>query len=1654
MAVEFASSASAHTDFDRLLIELRNLADSTRMQGNYFEELVRHFLKQDATWGTQHDEVWLWKDWPGRTGADIGIDLVARRTDGGITAIQCKFFSESHRIQKGDLDSFLEAVGRSPFTDGIWVDTTAVPWSGHATEALKNRDKPIRTVGLDQLRHSNIDWSSYEVLNPNVAPREFERKQLRSHQHRAVQQVMDAFDQDVERGKMIMACGTGKTFTSLKLAEKVTQKYGHGSANILFLVPSLALLQQTLEEWSREHDPELPLTAFVVGSDQTVGRKGTGDITSVAIEELAVPATTNGKDLAAAYDNHASGAEGMTVVFSTYQSIHAVHEAQQLGLETFDLVICDEAHRTTGVTLSDEDESAFVRVHDADYIQAERRIYMTATPRIFNDNVKNTARERDAELVSMDDEERFGKELYRLSFGQAVEQNLLTDYKVLVLGVSEDQIADNFQAQLADTSYELPITDVAKLVGCWNGLAKRQTGDFADTFGADIAPMRRAVAFAKDIKSSQRVASEFPELVNAHLSNITNDDPTDDLTVEAYHVDGTMRSTQRQEFLDWLKDEQSTDQYGRPVARILTNARCLSEGVDVPSLDAVLFLSPRKSQVDVVQAVGRVMRRSEGKQFGYIILPVAIPAGISAEAALNENERYKVVWQVLQALRAHDERLDAQINQAGLTGTPPETVVVSRIDLTKNKPKDDDSTIGTASSADEDPDVTDITTPGAPGNTSVTPALPGLGGSFDEAWKDSVYAKLVKQVGDRMYWDDWARDIDEIAGRFIKLIRTHLDAPETDPRPFARFVKALTQTVNPEVTNDEAIEMLAQHMITRPIFDAMFPESEFSAENPVSRSLEKVIAQFSENAAFAKELEPLEAFYGKVTDRIRGLDDVAAKQQMLVTLYDKFFSQAFPRLRDRMGIVFTPIEVVDYILKSADVLARTTFGKSLSDEGVNILDPFVGTGTFMTRLLQTGLIRPGDLARKYRHELFSNEIVLLSYYIAAVNIEAVYRQVCEETGTDPGEDVSFPGISLVDTFAMYEREARVAGDVFPTNSKRIDTQLESSINVIVMNPPYSVGQTSANDNNGNDLYPAVDARIRNTYAARSTGTRKSQLYDSYYRALRWATDRVKGQDAHSDGRGIIAFVSNSGFVDGNTADGVRLTWVEEFDDIFVFNLRGNQRTQGELSRKEGGKIFGSGSRTGVAITLLVRSSNSSEPARVHYCDIGDYLTREEKLERLRADASIEGTDFIKVKPNAAGDWINQRDDRFLSFQTIGDAATKGKLGTLGLFRQFSPGVFTSRDSWCYSSSKMTVEHNVSRLVLNYNESVRTGQANESPAEISWSRELRRDAKQGKVHKFDPAKIVVGAYRPFMKQFVYFDRALNSSVGQMPRFWPTSGHQNRAILVNADSRKESGGFMVDLLPDLHVTGDSQVFARYSWASTDADDGGFNLDALGASGGDVVVDGYRRVDNITDETLELYLATYADEAPELTKDDVFYYVYALLHHPEYRERYEADLKKLLPHIPRCRGFNEYVRIGRELAELHLDYENVPAWPGLDFDLKMTEGGDEYELFRIGKKMSWTQRKARTGLKYNEHLTITGIPEEADEYKIGGRSPLEWIIDRYYVKTDKASGIVNDPNDWLREHDNPRYVVDLIGSLVTVSMRTQELVRELPAFDVLDK
>ena len=1627
--------------FDRLLHQLRTTSRNPRDKGNRLEYLTKVFLTEDNLQRRLYKKVYLWKDWDGRENfGDIGIDLVAENVDGGVTAIQCKFYDEHSTIAKEHIDSFISASDCDPFTHRIIV-STAGKWSENAEKMLKNRHMPVRLLGLQAFRDSNIDWSTYSPDEPGeqqVAHKP--HKELRPHQEKAIKAALEHL-QKYDRGQLIMACGTGKTFTAIRLAEKFAEQNG-GHARVLFMVPSLALMSQSISEFSNE--VEDPFHAYAVCSDTKVGREkkrggAYADLADLRVEDLQLPATTDGVDLAVAMNANPLD-EGLEVVFSTYHSIDAVSAAQAAGIGDFDLIICDEAHRTTGVTLADESESNFVKIHDDKWVTGRKRVYMTATPKIFNEDTKFQASEKAAVLCSMDDVDTFGLPFYRIGFGEAVEKGLLTDYKVLVLGVSESQIATSFQNLLADESNELAIDDVAKLVGCWNGLAKRRSGELEASFGDDLAPMKRAVAFSRSIKDSQKIEREFEDLVRINLRNRENDDPTDDLGVQVRHIDGGFNAQSRAELLNWLKQEPNEE---GPICRILTNARCLTEGVDVPNLDAVLFLNPRNSMVDVIQAVGRVMRRAEGKKYGYIILPIAIPDGMSTAQALGDNKRYKVVWQVLQALRAHDERMDATIHQIELNASDPESIIVQTVDLAPKKEKD--SIGANDTEAPED---------------SITPAEQTTLTFPAQEWKDGVYAKIVDKVGTREYWDDWSKDIATIAGRHITMIRHLLDeaAPESELRTvFAQFVEGLQQTLNPAIDEEQAIEMLAQHLITQPVFDAMFAGHRFTELNPISLAMQNVVDHLNANAAFEKERESLSAFYESVQRRVKDLDNAAAKQHVIKDLYDKFFQNAFPRIAERLGIVFTPVPVVDYILRSADAALRESFGKSLSDEGVSIIEPFVGTGTFITRLLQLGLIRPEDLERKYTRELFANEIVLLSYYIAAINIETVYGEVAKEHGLG-SEYVPFNGMVLTDTFQLSESSHHLNLPAFRANSERAERELEQDIRVIVMNPPYSAGQNSANDNNQNEKYPKLDERIENTYVERSTATRKGSLYDSYIRAIRWASDRVKDS-------GVIAFVSNGSFIDGNSADGLRRCLVDEFSKLYVYNLRGNARTSGETRKREAGNVFGGGSRTPVTICVLVKDPSHTGEAVLHYRDIGDYLSREEKLDIIDREGSIARTEWEVIVPNAEADWVNQRDENYDTYQPIGDKATKGKPNTPGIFQFYSLGLATSRDPWVYNFSARGVEENVRRMIEFYNSEVDRYQQADGAAkkikvedfidfdstQFSWDRVNKSDVARGKKGAFDPSKMRASLYRPFCKQALYFDASnqFNNCVYQLPKLFPTPAHKNIAFgFTGRGATKEFSVLMVDTLPDYELVSKAQWMSLYTYEPVVEDDGGFNLNL----GGGEVVDGYTRKENITDATLAAYRSAYGDEG--IAKEDIFYYIYALLHHPEYREKYAADLKKMLPRIPLVKGFWEYSRAGRALAELHLGYESVDPYP-LDEVASSPAPEDleeRFEFYRV-QKLQFGPKKDKTRIKYNGHLTLKGIPEEAYEYQVNGRSALEWVIDRYQVKTDKKSLITNDPNDYCRAVNDPRYIVDLIKRLVTVSLETQKLVGTLPRFEVLE-
>ena len=1071
--------------FQELLNELAEATRNNKDKGTQFEKLIASYLMADPQYADRLSDVWLWEEWPDRWDTDVGIDLVARERDTGeYWAIQCKFYAPTYSLQKGDIDSFFTASGKKfstkegerSFAHRVVVSTTD-KWSKHADDALANQTISTARLWFKDLAESPIDWSQFSLSNlRDIKLRK--KKVPREHQQEAIAAVGIGFS-DADRGKLIMACGTGKTFTALRMMENEVPSDGR----VLFLAPSISLVSQSLREWTAESID--PFHAFVVCSDSKVGR----DEEDISTHDLAFPATTDARKLSKAASLMAKGRR--TIVFSTYQSIQVVADAQKAGFGEFDLIVCDEAHRTTGLTLPTEDPSQFVKVHDDAIVKAKKRLYMTATPRIFAEKSKTRASEADAVLFSMDDENTYGHEFYRLGFGKAVDRDLLSEYKVLIVAVKEGEmakLANNFNnAYRIDDKKAIDINFATKIIGSWKGLSKKglvlvgEDGQEEDVV-EDVAPMRRAVAFSKSIKDSKQTQEIFGQLVEIYRQSHQNDGDAFKgmVACQLDHVDGTMNALKRQTALDWLKADVDAGH-----CRILSNARCLSEGIDVPALDAVVFFDTRESIVDIVQSVGRVMRKAEGKQFGYIILPVCIPSDRVKDynSYIDSDPQFKGIWKVIKALRAHDESLvdEAEFRRKIKVITDP-----------GNKEGDDR----------KEGEQADL--------PLEFPNLP------IDAINEAVYAAIPKKLGDREYWAEWAKGIGQVAERLIGRINALIDHSPSLANDFARFLKGLQDTLNPTVSRSDAVEMLAQHILTLPVFQALFSDSDFPNRNVVGQALQGVVAKL-DAASVDSEIEGLQKFYDNVRERVALAKSDKSKQDIVRNLYDTFFNNAFPRMAERLGIVYTPVQVVDFILHSADAALRKHFGESLGSKGVQILDPFAGTGTFPVRLIQSGLIGKDALPHKLAHELHANEIVLLAYYIATINVETAYHGVM-------GNYQAFDGMVLTDTFQMTEESDLVDNVVLPENNARAERQLAQPIRVIVGNPPYSTGQGSANDNNQNDGYPTLDESIRKTYAASSTAMLVRNLYDSYIRAVRWASNRVAD-------RGVVAFVTNGSFLD-------------------------------------------------------------------------------------------------------------------------------------------------------------------------------------------------------------------------------------------------------------------------------------------------------------------------------------------------------------------------------------------------------------------------------------------------------------------------------------------------------------------------------------------
>ena len=1622
--------------FKSILEKYRKISFSERDKGDRFERLMQAYLLTDPKYSYQFKNVWLWNEFPGKKdlgGNDTGIDLVAVTYDNDYWAIQCKCYQDTATIDKPAVDSFLstssrefkdESLRTTSFAQRLWISTTN-KWGPNAYEAIKNQNPPVTRINLTDLMDAPVDWEKLEKGIHGENGRT-EKKKIYPHVLSVRDKVFEYFKEN-ERGRLIMACGTGKTMTSLKIAEKQTNNKG----TILFLVPSIALIGQTLKEWSSQADE--PINPICICSDPEITRnRTTGDQDLTSTIDLAWPASTDANYILKQFQHYKNANNGMTVVFSTYQSIDVIAKAQKVllknGFPEFDLIICDEAHRTTGYTEPGMDDSAFVKVHDADFIKSKKRLYMTATPRLYNVEAQSKAAKNDVPLWSMDEEKHFGKEIHRIGFGEAVENGLLTDYKVIILTLNDKDVPTAVQKMITNGEAEIKTDDLTKLIGTVNALSKQFLGNESVKVEGDENPMKRAVAFCGSIANSTNIAASYNLASENYLESLPEEKKTKMVTVQAMHMDGTMAAPQRDQMLSWLKEETPGNE-----CRIITNVRVLSEGVDVPSLDSVLFLSARNSQVDVVQSVGRVMRKSEGKKYGYIIIPVVVPADVEPEHALDDNERYKVVWTVLNALRAHDDRFNATVNKIELNKKRPNQIIVG----------------GTEYSFDGDDNPINKSRDGYEGTDQSKEIGRQIAIQFEQL-QNVVFARMVQKVGDRAYWEQWARDVAKIAERQIERIKYLINEKKDQRDAFDKFLSGLQKNINPSINEEQAIEMLAQHIITQPIFDALFEGYSFVKSNAVSMAMQGMIESLEGGSNLAEQDENLQKFYESVRKKATGIDNAEGKQRIIIELYDKFFKIAFPKMVEKLGIVYTPVEVVDFIIHSVNDILKKEFDRTISDENIHILDPFTGTGTFIVRLLQSGLIDLKDLERKYKDELHANEIVLLAYYIAAINIENAYHDATPDPDDGVGKEnyTSFDGIVLTDTFQLSEtQEGEIQyEEMLKKNSDRVEKQRKAPLRIIIGNPPYSIGQKSANDNAQNQSYIKLDKRIADTYVKESNAVLKNSMYDSYIKAFRWSTDRLDTTG------GIICFVSNGAWVDGNASDGFRKAIEKEFSSIYIFNLRGNARTSGELRQKEAGNVFGGGSRTPISITLLVKNPDvKSEKATIHYYDIGDYLDREKKIKIIKDFKTFANAKMSLqiLQPNEHGDWISLRNNSFNNFISIGNK--KEKSNTDFFTSVYSNGIKTQRDAWCYNSSKKVVSDNMESMIAFYNSEVDKiiEDANKTKLDalidndetrISWSRGLKEELSKKRKHSYSSESITIGHYRPFFKQNLYLSKVFNELVSLLPKIYPTEGIKNYTICIpSAGDTKDFSVLITDCFPDYGLLGGAQCFPLYHYEENNAIQKGlFDNDKSQK---------YVRRDAISDFILERAKKQYGKI---VNKEDIFYYVYGFLHSKEYRETFANDLKKMLPRLPlveTVKDFWAFSKAGRKLAELHLNYETVAPSP------VVTVTGDD-KTYSVDK-MRFPKKNQKETIHYNSKIAVSNIPAKAYEYVVNGKSAIEWIMERYSVTTDlnskgEGSGITNDPNDWAKEVGNPRYILDLLLSIINVSVQTVDIVNSLPKID----
>ncbi|MGL2537671.1 type ISP restriction/modification enzyme [Helicobacter pylori] len=1591
-----------------LIKEKLHAIPNLRHKGSLFEKISKQFLQEHDS-ANEYESIDLWYDWELRGNErDKGIDIVIQTTSKEYIAVQCKFHQNS--ISYNDISPFLtqllSGVGEVKFKKGIIISTSNL--TSEALKAIEQIRSTGKDIDIDEITeedfiYSRIDWEKFDPTKTEDEIPLCDKKRPRPHQTEAINATKEYFsDPKNARGKLIMACGTGKTYTSLKIMETLDPKI------TLFLAPSIALLSQTFREYAQEKSE--PFYASIVCSDDKVGQSKNEDNDDIKFSELPIKASTRLEDILSAYEK-AQKENKRFIIFSTYQSALRIKEAQEAGLNGIDLIICDEAHRTVGAMYSSnerDDKNAFTLCHSDENIKAKKRLYMTATPKIYSESSKAKAKESDNVIYSMDDEEIFGDEIYTLNFERAIALDLLTDYKVIILAVRKENLSgvtNSVNKKISQLKAEGTKLDkklinnefVCKIVGTHKGLAKqdlialddenKEDNDLKNK--ADTFVSQRAISFCKSIQTSKNIKDSFKTIMECYDEELKKKS-FKNLKISIDHVDGTMNCKDRLEKLENL------NQFEPNTCKVLSNARCLSEGVDVPALDSVIFFDGKSAMVDIIQAVGRVMRKAKNKKRGYIILPIALEESEikNLDEAVN-NTNFKNIWKVLKALRSHDSSL---VDEA----TFKEKIKIFGSDDAKN-PDDEELEKDKTEQSPNDPKQAQKTL-------------------FDaillQDLANAVYNVMPTKLGDRNYWENFAKKTGNIARTLNNRLK---DIFEKNPEIFHGFLDSLRGNIHQNIKEDEALDMITSHIITKPIFDALFGDN---IQNPIAKALDKMVLKLS-SLGLEGETKDLKNLYESVKTEAARAKSQKSQQELIKNLYNTFFKEAFRKQSEKLGIVYTPIEVVDFILRATDGILKKHFNTDFNDKNITIFDPFTGTGSFIARLLskENDLISDEALKEKFQKGLFAFDIVLLSYYIALINI----------TQAAQNRDRSlknFKNIALTDSLDYLEEKSDKG--VFPLfedlkENKDIKTTLANqTIQVIIGNPPYSSGAKSENDNNQNLSHPKLEKLVYEKYGKNSTsGSVGKTTRDTLIQSIRMASDLLKD-------KGVVGFVVNGSFIDSKSADGFRKCVAQEFAHLYALNLRGNQRTSGEVSRKEGGKIFDSGSRATVAIVFFVKDKSVTNNT-IHYYEVEDYLKREAKLNLLAGFENLDSVPFKEITPNDKGDWINQRND---DFDKLIPLKRDPKLKIFNtIFDLNSNGVVTGRDPWVYNFSPNALMHSVQKCIDTYNADLKRFNAvfreafkqrakgiksadrykhlnsqeiTTDKTKIAWTDDLKTNLIKNKnLQESHKDRIRLALYRPFNKQWLYWDKDWINRQRRFSKIFPDKDTRN--VVINTTIRNFSA-LVSDCISDYGLISPNQAYPLYYYD-----------------------DWRNRYNAISGYALNLFRRHYKDDS--IVEEEIFYYIYAIFHHKGYLKKYQNSLAKEAPRIALSEDFKELSVLGKELAELHLNYESGEMHASVKYTTLMNaEMEGYYDVVKMTKKGD--------SIIYNQNIAITQIPKKAFDYVVNGKSAIDWVIERYSITKDKDSLIENNPNHYA----GGQYVFELLCRVIKLSEKSVDLIEKI--------